>query len=444
MTKRLFYYVYRVSSSVTFSLRRRCSPGAYLMIGALCVFAVVGLDTNLTMAYQGFALIAVMLIISLVWSFGSRACFDGRRVLPRFGTVGMPLPYRIYLRNDTGRPQRHLTLLETLSDPRPTLEEFLNTPEPGESRRNRFDRAGAYYRWSWLVRRNLPLVWKDLAVDCIPARGQVSLQHQFVPRRRGMLRFRDMVVAWPDPFGLFRGLNRISSPQQVVILPKRYPVRNIALPGNKQYQPNGVALASVIGESHEFAGLREYRPGDPIRHIHWRSLARLDRPVIKEFHDEFFVRHALVLDTFSPRGEDEAFEEAVSVAASFACTIPEQESLLDLLFVGTEAYAFTAGRSVGSVERMLEVLAAVTPCDENNFNVLQMLVTRHASSMTGCICIFLRWDEARGELVRLIRGLGIPTLAFVIVQSETEKEGGASQGVHWLRAGHIAEDLARI
>jgi hypothetical protein len=440
--KRLFYRLYHLSSSITFWLRRRCSPAAYLLIIAVFVFAAAGLDTNLTMAYQGFALLAAILALSFTCSLLSRARFHGRRILPRFGTVGMPLPYRICLENRTARVQRNLILLETLTDPRPSLQQFLQTPEPGERRRNWFDRAGAYYRWSWLVQRNLPARLKDLPVDSIPPKSQLTIQHQFTPKRRGVVRFQDLVVAWPDPFGLFRSLHKIRCPQSVLILPKRYPVGNVKLPGNRQYQPGGVALASAVGESHEFAGLREYRPGDPIRHIHWRSLARFERPIIKEFQDEFFVRHALVLDTFSPHGEDDAFEEAVSVAASFACTIPEEESLLDLLFVGTEAYSFTAGRSVGSIEKLLEVLAAVSPC-EGNFTALQALVARHAGLMTGCICVFLRWDEPRKQLLHSMAAIGIPVLAFVIASSE-DKSAAADAPVHWLQPGRIAEGLARL
>ena len=70
-----------------------------------------------------------------------------------------------------------------------------------------------------------------------------------------------------------------------------------------------------------------------MRRIHWRSWAKLGRPVVKEFQDEFFVRHALVLDTFTDPDDVQIFEEAVSIAASFACSIDTQESLLDLLFV---------------------------------------------------------------------------------------------------------------
>jgi len=64
-----------------------------------------------------------------------------------------------------------------------------------------------------------------------------------------------------------------------------------------------------------------------------------------------------VLDTFSEEPFSEAFEEAVVCGASFACAIRTQESLLDLLFVGAQAYCFTSGRGLAHVEQILEILA---------------------------------------------------------------------------------------
>ena len=83
-------------------------------------------------------------------------------------------------------------------------------------------------------------------------------------------------------------------------------------------------MAANIGHSDEFVSLRDYRRGDPVRHIHWRSWAKTGMPIVKEFEDEFFVRHALVLDTFSDEPHSELLEEAVSVAASFACSVLTQ------------------------------------------------------------------------------------------------------------------------
>src|SRR5690606_34015254 len=102
------------------------------------------------------------------------------------------------------------------------------------------------------------------------------------------------------PFGVFRSLRKLALPQSLLILAKRYPIPPFELPGTTKYQQGGVSMASSVGESEEFVSLREYRPGDPLRHIHWKSYAKIGKPIVKEFQDEFFVRHALILDTFSP------------------------------------------------------------------------------------------------------------------------------------------------
>jgi uncharacterized protein (DUF58 family) len=170
-----------------------------------------------------------------------------------------------------------------------------------------------------------------------------------------------------------------------------------------------------VGQSDEYVALRDYRHGDPLRHIHWRSWARVGRPVVKEFEDEFFVRHALVLDTFSRHPHSEVFEEAVSVAASFACTLPTQESLLDLLFVGPQSYCVTAGRGVAHVDQMLEILASVRACTDQPFSALEHLVLSHIQVVSGCICVLLAWDEARRNFIGKLRALGVPVWVFVLV-----------------------------
>jgi len=59
---------------------------------------------------------------------------------------------------------------------------------------------------------------------------------------------------------------------------------------------------------------------------------------VKEHQEEYFTRHALVLDTAAAATMDEAFENAVSIAASFAVASRGADSLLDLLFVGGDAH----------------------------------------------------------------------------------------------------------
>ena len=61
----------------------------------------------------------------------------------------------------------------------------------------------------------------------------------------------------------------------------------MTLPGKSHYQRGGVAMAAGVGEMEEFVALREYRRGDSLRRVHWRSTARLGELVVKEFRSSF-------------------------------------------------------------------------------------------------------------------------------------------------------------
>jgi uncharacterized protein (DUF58 family) len=217
-----------------------------------------------------------------------------------------------------------------------------------------------------------------------------------------------------------------------------------------KYQAGGIALASHVGQSDEFVALRDYRHGDPLRHIHWRSWAKAGKPVVREFEDEFFVRHALVLDTFNDHPRTDVFEEAVSVAASFAYSVRTQESLLDLLFVGPESYCFTAGRGLARSDQMLEILASVQTCRDHRFLELQDLVLNHVTLVSGCICIFIAWDNERQKFVEKLVALGVPVLVLVIVPRA--HRGTLDAGplrddpgqFHVLEVGKIEAGLAKL
>ena len=328
----------------------------------------------------------------------------------------------------------------------PSPEAFASATEPGESRRNWFDRKLAWHRWAWLVERNRRLDVGEQPVSLVPPGREVEIAVPALARRRGHARFRGLTLARTDPLGLVRALRPVPASDTLLVLPRRYPLPALSLPGARRYQPGGIALASSVGDSEEFVSLREYRPGDPLKRIHWRSSARIGRAVVREHQDEFFVRHGLVLDTFVPAGADERFEEAVSVAASFAAGVRAQDSLLDLMFVGPQAYVFTAGRGVGHPERMLEVLADVRPCVDQPFGALHRLVAERHQALSGVICIFVAWDEARRGLLQHLREIGVPALALLVTDTvdQPADEDLAVEGVRRLALGGVAEGLARL
>jgi hypothetical protein len=436
----VIYLFYRIISGLRYRAQRRLTPAGWMVLLGIMGAVMMGSDTENTVIYQALPILVFMLFTAAVFSGFFRARFSATRLLPRFGTAGQPFYYRVMVKNLTGKPQSDLTYLENLSDPRPSYHDW-KAAALADNRKIR--------PFSSSARRGHSLkmaVLKPAEVPAIAPKGEVELRVALEPLRRGVLKFGGVTLARPDPFGLFRGFVRVRLPQTTLILPRRYPLPPIALPGAMKYQEGGVAMASSIGRSDEFVSLREYRRGDPYRHIHWRSWAKTGKPIVKEFEDEFFVRHALVLDTFIDDPRSEAFEEAVSVAASFACTLITQESLLDLLFVGPQAYCFTAGRGLADADQMLEILASVRVCPDEPFGKLERLIVQHAGTLSGCICVLLAWDDQRRKLVEKLAALGVPTMVLLVVEPGTTPDVLHEQfgDIHILEAGKIEEGLAKL
>jgi uncharacterized protein (DUF58 family) len=444
--RRFLYRSFRAVSGLQHRLTRRLTPAGQLVAAGLVAAAVIGPNTRLTVAYQAVTFMAGLLLVAALGVLRRPPPLHVERRLPRYATVGEPVTYSVTVLNAGPRARSGLALLEDVADPRPSLEEFTAAREPHEARRNRFDRAVGYPRWSWLISINQRATIPERPLPPVPAGGEVELRLTLLPLHRGRLTLTGTTVARREPLGLARALRPRPAPATLLILPRRYPLPPITLPGARRYQHGGIALAQSVGDSEEFVSLRDYRPGDPLKRIHWRSWARAGRPVVREYQDEFFVRHALVLDTFAP-APTASFEEAVSVAASFACTAGTQESLLDLLFVGPEAFSVTAGRGVGHVDRMLEILAAVRPCYDRPFATLERLVLERQASLSGAICVLLDWDAPRRELVWGLRALGVPVLALVVTDPLTDsgaREPDGAAGVHRLEVGRVRAGLARL
>ena len=443
---RILYLFYRSSTGLLHWVQRHFTKAGLTVLGALLIAGIMGPDTENNVTYQGFTVLFFLLVVAICFSWSFPARFAVERFLPRFGTAGCALKYVVRVTNLTAKPQVSLELLENLTDPRPKFKEWFAVQLADEKQLRSF-------RFSQGRRTNpfKPAITMVSSVPDIPPHEQMDVTVEILPLRRGVLRLTGVSLARPDPLGLFRAFVKVPMPQSVLILPKRYPLPPIALPGTLKYQEGGVALASNVGQSEEFVALRDYRHGDPIRHIHWRSWAKASRPVVREFEDEFFVRHALVLDTFTDNPQSEVFEEAVSVAASFAYTIQTQESLLDLLFIGPDSYCFTSGRGLAFADQMLEILAGVRPCSEEEFSALERLVLNHAKSVAGCICVLMAWDKERQDFIQRLKGYGMPVLVLVIrASSQTAKAldpgpmSDEPERFQVLEVGQIEQGLARL
>lgn len=227
------------------------------------------------------------------------------------------------------------------------------------------------------------------------------------------------------PFHLFRDGRCRSEPLSVLVLPHFDPIDRIELPVGARYQPGGIALTSNVGESPEYIGNREYVAGDSIRRIDYRSWARLGRPIVREYQEEYYCRIALVLDTFVPSGVKEPrqgfanLEAAVSLSASIADALSRGEYLIDLFAAGPELYVFRTGRHTAHFENVLEIVAGVDACRQNPFTTVAPALADELTNISTVVGVFLDWDDSRRELVRTALEHGCCVKIFIVRDGPT-------------------------
>jgi uncharacterized protein (DUF58 family) len=306
--------------------KQRFTSTGMLLVGLLILAGVFGVNTRANLAYQLALLAMALLFVAVFAALTFRASLTVRRRLPRYASEGDMFGYTVEVENHSRRVQRGLLLQEHV---RPSG----NAAAGGEG-------LMGYTNWVSAYRRRVGAAPRPVPIPDVPAGGRVEVFVEWRPLRRGYVRLAGCSILRPDPMGIFNARKRIRLRESVLALPKRHPVNWTAWTGTLRDKPGGLSQAASTSGVEEFAMLREYRPGDPLRHIDWKGWARLGVPIVKEFFETCFVRQALILDTWLPEDAPPTrFEAAVSVAASFVASGPAAlRGALDLIFVGTSVH----------------------------------------------------------------------------------------------------------
>lgn len=130
----------------------------------------------------------------------------------------------------------------------------------------------------------------------------------------------------------------------------------------------GMHRSKHKGSSVEFAEYREYVPGDPVRHLDHRVLARSDRRVIRQYEDETNLQAYVLVDRSASMAfsGDEArptkWAYACSVAGGLVYLLHRQRDASGLVvFAETVDRTLPARGSPTAVREALETLEAFAP-----------------------------------------------------------------------------------
>jgi uncharacterized protein (DUF58 family) len=112
-----------------------------------------------------------------------------------------------------------------------------------------------------------------------PARACTRIDLHIATKRRGYLRPGRFSLFCNYPIGLTHAWSNLNFSWTCLVYPAP---ESGGLPPPPASEHSGAGLATTPGEE-DFSGLRNYHPGDPPRHIAWKSSARGDRLLTKQF-----------------------------------------------------------------------------------------------------------------------------------------------------------------
>ena len=172
--------------------------------------------------------------------------------------------------------------------------------------------------------------------------------------QRGIYPLDQVTLSTSFPFGLFKKERDLRIPGEIVVWPRTDRGVRAPAPGGGRVPMTGASAVGSKGARGEYRSLRDYRPGDDPRDIHWRSSARMRSPVIREYERDGARTRWICLDTRGSAGD--GAETAVEVAAALAGRAAAENRAFALV---THEVVVEPGEGPGQLERVLDVLARV-------------------------------------------------------------------------------------
>lgn len=147
---------------------------------------------------------------------------------------------------------------------------------------------------------NLPYSFHDSPTFEFPnptvPRGLLSRYHyQVVPTRRGVFSVGPLRAQFSDPFGVAFLQRKLDDGGKLTVAPAAIELATISLSDGRG-QDGSRTTKELAHASHDDAMTREYRPGDPLRRVHWPVTARQGKLMVRAEESVTAPEAAMVLD----------------------------------------------------------------------------------------------------------------------------------------------------
>ncbi|MEU7822305.1 DUF58 domain-containing protein [Catellatospora sp. NPDC049133] len=252
-----------------------------------------------------------------------------------------------------------------------------------------------------------------LVLERLGAQQASSVAYTVRAELRGRYEVGPLTLRMTDPFGLCELTRSFPSADRLTVIPNVSALQLVRLAG--EYSGTGDSRArSVAVHGEDDAATREYRRGDDLRRVHWRSTARVGELMVRREEQPWESRATVLLDTRlgAHRGEGPtaSFEWAVSASASIAVHLRQAGYRLRLVTDTGADIDATEGVGDGM---LLDHLAEVKSSPRGDVSSLVEHTRRRADGgLIIAVLGLLSAEEAR--LLSALRTSGTTCVAFFL------------------------------
>ncbi|BAJ27957.1 hypothetical protein KSE_21340 [Kitasatospora setae KM-6054] len=250
-------------------------------------------------------------------------------------------------------------------------------------------------------------------LDRVEPRGFREVSYRVRSDLRGRYPLGPLQLRLSDPFGMCELTRAFSAADVLTVVPQVQDLPAVRLPGESGGQGDSNTHTLALAGDDDVIP-REYRQGDDLRRVHWRSTARYGELMVRREEQPLQARATVLLDTreTAHRGSGPAssFEWAVSCAASVAVDLVQRgyrtRLLTDTGFAvpatGAGGGGTTAAESVGL---LLDALAVVEHSDGGTLARAEEVLRLGGEGLL--VAVVGELDEEQAErLARLRRRTG--------------------------------------
>ena len=197
---------------------------------------------------------------------------------------------------------------------------------------------------------------RTVTVRALPPGGDAVHHYDLPTDVRGRHEIGPLAVHRADPLGLGRSRLTEGDTATLWVHPRVYPIRAFTA-GLPRHHHEGRTTERSLGGSLDLREVREYVPGDEIRHVHWKATARTGALMVRDYIDPNQPRFTVLLD--SRPGEH--VESAVDLAASLAVAAAGEGHRCRL--VTSCGVDLPTSGTPGAVRELLDLLCLLHPAD---------------------------------------------------------------------------------